>query len=396
MALKSNKSGLALRTQTAPGIFNAPTAADLMPVSNMSLGIDGVTIANDEYTGTIHKVGDEIVGRNVTLSFDVNLRGPGGAAAPAAGAFLLGRLLTAAKFTELRQAESIPPGGYEVLGTGSTSTAAVLGFSAPDTPALFKAMLLSLSSIGTGTKSMVGIRSYEAGRVARLMNDLGTPPTNSYQVPSQLTYVRSIDETDPLPLSHYVWLDGVRYGLIDAMLSSLRFTVPTSTRDQAAIPKVSVALSAQLLSKDDEATPPIPTLGATPKFKDGKLYVANRAVGGSSVDVDFGLRTAAAPNPNKVDGSDAQELIESKTTVSLALQAYRKAQFDTLALADAQAQHSLFALWGYISGNTVALMVPDARFNFRSPDLGSEWVTESGDLMVDVFDRNCSLAFPYF
>lgn len=118
-------------------------------------------------------------------------------------------------------------------------------------------------------------------------------------------------------------------------------------------------------------------------------------MGGSSLLIDLGLRTAAPPNPNKPDGSDAEELVESQTTITLDLQKYRKAEFDTLAMADSQAQYGVWAMYGYTAGNVVAIVTPDARFNYRSPNIGQDHVNETGDMFVDVFDRNLSIVFPY-
>src|SRR5690606_9109610 len=97
----------------------------------------------------------------------------------------------------------------------------------------------------------------------------------------------------------------------------------------------------------------VPSLGPTPKWKDGDFSVANKYVGGSNLTIDLGMQVAFPPNPNKVDGSDAGQLVESRASLNMDRQAYLKADFDTLALADAQAQHPVFAQWGYTAGNII-------------------------------------------
>ena len=87
--------------------------------------------------------------------------------------------------------------------------------------------------------------------------------------------------------------------------------------------------------------------------------------------------------------------MESRTTVTADLQKYRKAQFDTLALADGQAQHAVWAQYGIGPGAVVSVNVPDARFNYRSPNIGGDHVNETGDLFVDASDRNVSIVFPF-
>lgn len=393
MALKANKTAIALTRQAALNTFANPTG-NLLAVSNARLDIQGVTIANDEYTGTVHKQGDEVSGKNATLSYDVNLRGPGGTTVPAAGSFLLGLLLSQAKMTEVRVNPAIPA-APEALGAGSTTSTLTLGASAQTVAGLYKSYLIALPETGVGTRGLWGVRSYAADKTAQLVAPLATAPTGTYQFPAQLAYVSNLDEADVLPLSHYAYFDGKRFDLVDSVLSSLRLTLPVSSRDTAAFPKLSATFQCQVAGEAVDPTPPIPALGAVPKFKDGKFYVAGKAIGGSSMDLDFGIRTAAPPNPNKADGSDASELIEVKKSLSLNTQAYRKDVFDTLAMADAQGQHPVFALYGNVSGNIVSVIIPDARFNYRPPEVGGEWVVENGEMFIDVFDRNVAIVFPY-
>lgn len=396
MGLKANKTAIAVAQQVAVDTFVQPsTTNEVVAVSNLNLNIQGVTVANEEYTGTIHRNGDEVIGKNVTLSFNINLRPPGGSAVPAANAYLPGRFLQNAKFTENRVSTAIPAAA-EAIGSGATTTSVTLGAGAAATAGLYKGLLVSLAAMGNNYQTrLTAIRSYTAAKVAQLLETFGSAPTGNYQIPPQLAYQRAIDDTDPLPLSLSVWLDGLRFDLINMRVSGLRVNIPVSTRQQGNTPVLEVTVTGTIQATADQATPTIPALGATPKFRDGDFWVAGKAVGGSSFLADLGLRTAAPPNPNKSDGSDAEELVESQTTLTLDLQKYRKAEFDTLAMADNQAQYGVWALYGYTAGNVVSVIVPDARFNYRSPNIGQDHVNETGDMFVDVFDRNLSIVFPY-
>jgi hypothetical protein len=396
MGLKSNKTAVGVALQPIIDTFVAPNGAtELQPVSNLNLNSQGVPAANEESTGTIHKNGDEVIGKNVTLTFNIYLRPPGGTTVPLANAYLPGRFLQAAKFTENRVATAIPA-APEALAAATTGQV-TLGAGAAATAGLYKGLLLSITALGaTYRERLTPIRSYSAGKVATLIETLGAAPTGSqYQIAPQLAYQRSVDDAEPTALSLAVWLDGLRFDLVNMRVSGLRLNLPVSTRQQGSIPMYELTLIGQIQATADEATPTIPALGAVPKFRDGNFWVAGKAVGGSSMTVDLGLRTAAPPNPNKADGSDAEELVESKPTLSLDLQKYRKADFDTLALADGQAQHGVWAGYGYTAGNIVNVIIPDARFNYRSPTLGADHITETGDMMIDLFDRNCVISFPY-
>ncbi|WP_417615303.1 hypothetical protein [Parasphingorhabdus sp.] len=393
-ALKANKTAIGIKLQSAEGTFDAPNSTtDLQPCSNLNLSIQGVTTQNPEYTGSVNMNGDEVSGKNVTISFNINMRPPGGADVPAANAYVPGRLLQGAKFTELRTTAPVPAAA-EAATSPTTNSVTLNGAVA--TADLYKGMAIRLFGNGaTLPKQMTAIRSYTAGKVATLVETLTAVPTGNYHIPKQLGYVRSIDESDPPFLSLKVWIAGKRYDLKDCTVSGLRMVLPVSTRDQAAIPMWEFTLTATIDATADEATPSIPALGPTPKWKDGDFSVANKYVGGSNLTVDLGLRVAFPPNPNKPDGSDAGQLVESKASLNMDRHAYLKADFDTLAMADAQAQHPVFAQWGYTAGNMVQIVIPDARFNYQNVALGGEFVTENGDMFIDVFARNVCVNFAY-
>jgi len=398
MSRKANEIAFALKMQTAPSAYDSPnTTTDLQPISNLQFSIAGVTVANNEYTGSVHRNGDDLAGKTVSGSFNVYLRPPGGADVPAADAFPLGRILKAAKFSEVRTTTAIPAAAA-ALGVGSDATHAVLGTAAGTTDDLYKGMALILSDIATPLYDrLTAVRHYAGtAKSAELMEVLGAPPAANYQIPKQLSFQRDMTQADAPLLSTKLWLGGVRYDLMDFNVSGHRWSLPVSTRDSATQPMLEVSFTATIYAYADEAAPTVPALGPVPLFKDGKFWVAGKAVGGSSMAVDFGLRVAYPPNPNYTDGSEPGELVESKTTVNMDRKAYLKAQFDTLAMADGQAYYGVFAQWGYTGGRMVQIVVPDARFNYQSPQVGQDFITEQGDMWVDALSRNVCLNFPYF
>lgn len=394
MALKSNNTAVAIAIQSAVDAFTTPTQPDdLMPVSNLSMSIEGVTLANDEYTGSVFKNGDTITGKRVTLSYTVKLRPPGGSSIPGANAFLLGRLLQAAKFTELRTTSAIPASA-EALSSGST-TGATLGAGATATADLYKGMAISLASMGSDYKTrMSAIRSYTAGKVAEFMETFGSSVSGNYQIPPQIGYMRDISSSDPIILSHSVWLDGHRFDLMNCRVTGMTIPVPTSTKDQPAYPEVQVTMDAVIAANADEATPAVPPRGAIPVFKDGDCFLAGARVGSQTFTVDLGLSTENPPNPNKADGNDAAELVGGVASVSMTRQKYLKATLDTLALADAQGNHPFFAQWGSSAWNMVQIVVPDFRFDYQNPDLGGNLIMENGRLVIDALSRGICINFP--
>lgn len=395
MALKSNNTAVAIAIQSVAGTFTTPTQpAALMPVSNLSMGIESVNIANDEYTGSPARNADQVAGKNTTLSYTVKLRPPGGGTVPAANEFLLGLILQAAKMTEVRTSAAIPAAAE--AGTAGTTTSLTLGAGAAATADLYKGMAISLVGQGATYKSrMTAIRAYTAAKVATFAEAFGSAVTGNYQIPPQLSYMRDVTAADPIILSHSVWLDGHRYDLMDCRLTSLQIVVPTSTKDAAAYPEVNVSYDVIIAANAAQATPAVASLGAVPFYKDGKGSLANVKVGLQTFTLDLGLSTETPPNPNFVDGNELSEIVSSTATLSMTRQKYLPAVIDPLALADAQAYHAFLAQWGNAIGNFVQIVVTDGRLDYQSPDLGGGILMENGNLLIDALSKAISINFTY-
>lgn len=395
MAGKTNNSAVAIAIQSVADTFTTPTQpADLMPVSNLRLQIDGVTISNDEYTGSPFKNADVVAGKRATLSYNVKLRPPGGGTVPAANAFLPGRVFQAAKFTELRTSTAIP--AAPEAGTSGTTTSLTLGAGATGTADLYKGMAISLASMGTSYRTrMSAIRAYTAAKVATFLETFGSSVTGNYQIPAQLSYIRDVSSSDPIILSHSVWLDGLRYDLMNARVSSFQIVVPTSTKDQAAFPEIQVSYDVTISAVAAQATPAVTPLGAIPLYKDGDFWLNGAQLGVQTFTLDLGIQVENPPNPNKVDGVDISDIVGGTAKVSMTRQRYLPSTFDSLSLADAQSLMGLWAQWGNAAGNLTQIVVPDGRLNYQSPDTGGNLIMESGDLLIDAFNRSVVINFPF-
>lgn len=393
-AMKSKNTAVALAIQAAAGTFTTPSQpTDLMPVSQFRWNITSVNLANDEYTGTPIKNAAQVAGKRVSWGYNVKLRPPGGTAIPAANAFLLGRILQAAKYTELRTTTAIPAAAE--AGAAGTTNSLTLGAGATGTADLYKGMAIQLNGQGTTLKDeLTAIRSYTAAKVATFIETFGAAVTGNYQIPVQLGYMRDVSSSDPIILSQQVWVDGLRYNLRDVRVSGLTIVVPTSTNTQAAYPELQCTFEGTIDAYADEATPSVTPLGAVPFFKNGDLKIANVAVGASTFSLNMGLGIEFPPNPNNVDGVDLAELTSGEASISATLQKYRKATLDTLALADAQTYHPFFAQWGSTAWNIVQIVAPDCRFDYGNPDLGGEIVMEGTNLMIDALSRGVCINFP--
>lgn len=395
MALKSNKTAMSVAIQPTRDTYEVPNSTtDLLPgLSNLRIQQDGVTIADDTYTGSIFRNADQIAGKRVTITGTLKIKPL--AALPAANAYVPGRIFQSAKFSELRNATTIPSGGAEALGVGVDSKTATLGSTASTTASIYKGYPIKIGA-GAYKDAMTAIRSYDASKHAVLMEDWGSTPTGNYIIPTFLMYTRDVTDADPAILSSKIWIDGVLYELYNIAVTGLRMQVPTSTKQQAQYPTFEFTMDATIYDIDEEATPTIGALGAVPLFKDGKDILNYVEFGASNLSIDFGLQSESPPNGNQVDGNDAPELTGGTATASLTMQKYRPSSgLDTQALADAQTYHPFFRQWGNAAGNLVQITIPDARLNFPNPDLSGATANENVDLFIDVLSRNMNLTFTY-
>lgn len=392
MADLGNQRALAVTKQSAVGTYNAPTNSDLIPASNLSWRANAIQTDNPEYTGSIHRVGPIVLGATYEVTATILLRGPGGAAPPAANAFILGRILQACGFTENILSTAVPAAAE--AGTAGTTSSLTLGAGAAATADLYKGLAIKIPALGTSPLDMTMIRAYSAAKVALFAETAGASITGNYQIPKQIAYTLAATGTPP-SLSLSLWEGARRYNFMDAVPTSARLVFPTSSRESQDYSRLEVTFSCDLQSYIDEAAPAIPALGAIPPFKGGKLHVAGLSMGGSSISVDLGLRAAYPNNPNKASGSDAAQLVETRRTLQLDLNQVAKSYLDLMALASGQSNYPIQAMFGFYPGNYVGFVATDARLNFPNTNEGGDFVTTTGEAYVDSADKSLSLVFPY-
>jgi hypothetical protein len=386
-------SALAIKAQSAPGTYASPTSADAIPVANLSWTPQSIRTDNPEYTGSIHRPGAIILGATYEVSFEILLRGPGGASPPSADAFIPGRVLRACGFTENVVSAAIPA-APEALGAGGTNQV-TLGATAVGTAGLYQALVLLLAGLmgGAAPLGYTMIRSYSAAKLAVLAENAVIGAGN-YQIPKQLAYTLSATGTPPV-LSLALWQGNRRYNFVDMAPSSARLVFPTSSRDSNDYPKLQVTFSGNLFSDLNEASPTVTNALAIPPFKGGKQFAAGVAMGGSSITVDLGLKVGFPPNPNQAAGNDPAQLVETRRTLSVEFNQVAKSYLDLMAAATSQTAYPLELIYGLASGNYVAFVATDGRFDFPHTNAGGDFFTTTGDFLVDGADKTLGLSFPY-
>ncbi len=396
MADLSNNTACAVTVETTSGTFNAPNnSSDLIQLSNVTVAVDGITQTINEYTGSIHKPGAVVLGKTLTVTGRLYMRGPGGSTPPSAGAFVPGRILRAAAFAEVIVGTAIPASA-EALAAG-TQTQVTLGATPAGTANLYKGMmaqLVGLSSIAARRFTM--LRSYSASKVALLAETAGSAlNTTNYQIPKQLTYQLS-PSADVPTLSVSIWHGSRRFDGVGMAISSFSITLPAASRANTELPYIDFTLTGDLEANADDTAPSLPVQLSIPAFRDGKLSVAGVNLGGSSVTINFNAQTAFPPNPNKISGNDAPQMASTERTASVVINQVAKATIDLIGLADAQTQHSLLAQWGSVSGNMFGVIITDGRFNYASPDAGAEFISNNFDMLIDGGSKDISIAVPFF
>ncbi|VWX49448.1 hypothetical protein [Novosphingobium sp. 9U] len=139
----------------------------------------------------------------------------------------------------------------------------------------------------------------------------------------------------------------------------------------------------------------MPALRATPLLKDGTLFVANKAVGGSNLSIDFGLHTAYPPDRTTPMAPPVASW--SRPPLSSAWTAKPTSKHSSTRWRRLRGRRSTRpAQWGYRSGKLMQVVVPDFRFSYQSHSLGQDYMTETRNMYVDVFDRNVCINFLYF
>ena len=400
--LLATKTALAIAVQ-ADAITRATisTPADLLPHANQRSANESFTVANPEYTGSIHSVGDAVLGRSAAMSFDVMMRGPGGSAPPAANTYVPGRIWRAAGFEEIIFAtpltEALVAGG---VNTGATTTVR-LGTGASSVNGFYVGFTIQFAGLngGSGVRSTSQIIAYDGvTKTATLGEKLAAVPTGNYTIPPQLVY-RLNPDAQPTYLTFDKWLDRKRYFQQNGIPSALSMTFPTSNRGDTALPIMSVSIAGDInesQAEADEVAPLTPPLGSIPPFRDGKLALDGVYVGGAQVVYDHGIRVGFPPNPNRASGNDAGQIVQTQRSVNMNLNEVLLSVQARNSLANLQTSVPLMLQYGLVAGRTVYFCVTAGRLNFSNADPSGDFVTSEVSLLIDSADRSVCLSFPYF
>ena len=398
MALISKKTAIAVKIQAntnEAATISVPD--DLMPCYDLRPQTEAYTVPNPEYTGSADMPGDFVLGRGRTISFNIALRGPGGSQPPAADEWVQGRVLRAARFTEISQ--QTPLIASTALGGTGTAASAILPSSASADDEFYDGLPIMFSDKGSGVDALTMVRSYDgASKTAQLMEVFDTPPAADVTIPAFLGYRYNAGLTEAL-LTIDWWHDKKRYRMYNGVVSSFQPNFPVSNRSDTAITYIAVTVTGDVDEIDaefDEVAPLTPAAGAIPPFRDGKLWLADQDVCGSSVTSDLGLRVTYPPCPNRPNGNEAPLIAETKRTATLNLNEVLLSEQDYNQLAIDQNLHQLWLQYGRTSGKVISYGIPEGRLNYSEPDSSGDIITRSPEMYIDKSLNSMSFMFPYF
>ncbi|MES2903267.1 MAG: hypothetical protein V4696_03695 [Pseudomonadota bacterium] len=391
---KESIVSMGITIQPTPGTFNPPTSSDLIAISAPDNGSDAITADDDTLNGSLWGVSRQFLGTRGRAGATARLRGPGGATPPAANAWVLGRILQAAGFTEFRNSAVIT--GTAAANAALDAIVLAAGSSAVDD--FYKGFPIQHAGIGAGIRANSIIRKYNGTtKVAELSETLGAAiATGVYNIPIGLFYTLSTGLAIPL-LSCSIWRHKKRYDYRDCALSSFALNIPVSNDAQTDSPSIEFSMVGVDHAEVDQDALAVPdsALLPPPPAKAGKFALNKTLIGHQSLRLEFGLETGAPPNQNFDAGQESYEILSGSRTVTLDLNQQLESAMSLRTLVANQTQIPIESIFGLAAGNRFAVGVANAALNPLSPSGRNGFVGMQGDAVPVDVDRSIAINLIY-
>lgn len=390
---RENVIAIGVALQVDQGVFVAPGAGDLMGVANIGNTRDPITTDDPTETGTVWNANRVVIGKTGTVNFNFPIRGPGGAAPPAADEWPMGRILQSGGYAEMVNAAAID----DVLGVGSTTTALKLAAGESAVDDFFVGAPIQVAAIGAGAiRGTSLISDYDgATKLATISDTIVAPAAGvAYTIPPYLSYVLGTLGTLPPFVSISVWRDKRRYDYVDCRLQSLNKDIPVGNEYNTGFPSIECTLKGTPIAVDQDVTPPLPaSILAVPvqAAKGGKFTLDRVPLGHGGITWQTGYEVGAPSNQNQDDGIDGHEIMSGDRTLSLDLNQMDLADFDFEAREDAQSIMPVQSLWGGGAGNRWGFLAPGVQINPLSPGTRNGFVSLTGDSFPVDVDKSVAL-----
>ena len=355
MSLRTRNGAVLFGVESTPGTPETLTAGThAVLVENPQINFNPQNVQTNEVTGSLDNRGPIVGGLQVSVTFDVYMKGSGSAGtAPEVGA-----LLKCCGWSETVTATAVPATA-EALGSGASQTAATLGASASGTAQAYRGMPVEFSTTVTGWSF---ITNYTTGKVATLTDDMGATltTTTDYQIPVNVLYGPTSSSINAGTLE--LFQDGLKY-----KLTGCRGNM--SVNLTAAGPgRFSFTFSGIMVSKTDVAVPSA-TYDSTrpPIWKNARSSLERVTAAIGTLTLDNGNTVVYPENPTATEGFDVSEITERGMSGNIDPAATLIATRDILTNMTAGTSGILLAGWGTAGGNRVGLTVPTALYTDDSP-----------------------------
>jgi hypothetical protein len=351
---------IAFRQETTPGtdiIAGTPVAADYV-TCDASIRFSQDATPNPVETGSY----DDQVPIPGALRAEISVQVPLVGSGAAGTAPEWGKLLAAAAMVETITAAAIGAPTAATAGTATTATAQT-PFAA--TAQLYRGMPILLAG-NPAAGAVDVVTDYTVGRVVTLAG--GSPTTVGYspvlsavttlQIPVNVMYRPTSDETLERALTIYAWTDDLRHVITGARATSMSIML----RD-GGIAMLNMTFTGQVVSRNQAVARPAgytPVTRQPPLWRAGLSRLNNTLAACATAGFDMGLRGAYLENPEAAQGYDPAVIIGRAPSITIDPFSHSTNSPLRSGAMDAQTSWSFAAIWGNTAGNRFALMTPSA------------------------------------
>ena len=375
MAIRARNGAVLAAIESVEGTPETLNGADdAILVADPTITLVPQNETTNEVTGSLDDRGPIVGGMQVTVAFDVYLKGSGTAGvAPE-----WGTLLKALGWAEVLTATQVPAGGAEAATAGSATTATA-GASFAATAQLYRGMPVNLA-VNPAAGALTFISDYSPDGASKVMTltDTFSPVldnTTTLLIPANVVYKPASTSISTLTLG--VYFDGIRY-LIAGARGDMSLTLTA-----AKAGRMSFTFQGIFVAKADVDLPTT-TYDSTrpPAWRDpdsdasGRCLVDRAQAAVASLTFNNGCQVAYPENPNAAQGFDGATITGRNMTVSLDPLMELVATRDVVADMVAGNQQIVHARYGTVAGNRVALTMPTVLYTGATPGNRQGLLTE--------------------
>lgn len=390
---KSRIVAIGIAIQPVAGTFTTPTASDMIAASNVTNSNSDVTAEDPTLTGTGWESEPIVVGEEGQIGFTMALRGPGGAAPPAANGWVPGRVLQSAGWTEVITTTPVT-GTMQAGGTTTTFPLAVTASSVDD---FYNGMPIQAASIAaSGFKQTTMIADYVGStRLVSLAETLGGAASGTFTIPANLLYLEGALKVEGPLLSVRIWRDKKIYDYKDVRVESLQWDFPVANNNNTTFSSLEVSGKGNVVDVTDGTTPTLASsliaLDIAP-CKNGKFTMDKVMLGHNSLRYGNALSVAAPSNIHSVDGQDAYETISGTRTIEIDVNQMDNTTFNARAKRNAGTVMPIMQTWGNGAGNNFGFTLFATKLRQLNPGDSNGFVNLTGNSVQASLDKSAALA----